>query len=113
MEKFDMAVITSLSVKRFKNYIDVNSNNMTHKVLPPNLIIDYADTHLYRIGASLFKPEVAKRRTNNPFWIAIVGRIYLIKCIISVSLSDDNEHNKYLWIGEFFYFSKIKSNSTQ
>jgi hypothetical protein len=86
--------------------LDVN------KPLPQSIAFNSIDNHLYRIGLSLISRNHEKRsRFYNPLLIFTVNIICLIKCIISLILSEENE--KLLIInGDFAHFlgSKIHLN---
>jgi len=77
-------------------------------LLPKNIIIPFAQTHLYRIGLSLFPYEFIKRkRYNNPLFIFIIHLFILIRSIIALNLSDNNDF-MLLVIGDYSHFLKIR-----
>jgi hypothetical protein len=60
-----------------------------NKLLPNGIIIDSAGTHLYGIGLSLFPYNLTKRsKFHNPLFIFIVNYEVLIRCTISLIMSD-------------------------
>jgi hypothetical protein len=84
--------------------LDVN------KPLPQSIAFNSIDNHLYRIGLSLISKNHEKRsRFYNPLLISSVNIICLIKCTISLILSEENE--KLLIInGYFAHFLGSKTN---
>jgi hypothetical protein len=84
--------------------LDVN------KPLPQNIALNSIDNHLYRIGLSLISKNHQKRsRFYNPLLISSVNIICLIKCIVSLILSEENE--KLLIInGDFAHFLGSKTH---
>ncbi len=84
--------------------LDVN------KPLPQSIALNSIDNHLYRIGLSLISKNEEKRsRFYNPLLILSVNTICLIKCIVSLILSEENE--KLLIInGDFAHFLGSKTH---
>jgi hypothetical protein len=79
-----------------------------NKRLPPDIIIHSAETHMFRIGLSLFENESAKRtKLHNPVFITLVNTISLMRCIISLLLPQENE-KPFIIIGDFSYFLGIR-----
>jgi hypothetical protein len=63
------------------------------QVLPNNLILKSAATHLYTTGLSLYPYEFAQRnRYDNPLLVFILNLQQLIRCIFSLLLSDENKY---------------------
>jgi hypothetical protein len=81
-----------------------------NKPLPQSIAFNSIDNHLYRIGLSLISKNHEKRsRFYNPLLILIVNIICLIKCIVSLILSEENE--KLLIInGDFTHFLRSKTH---
>jgi hypothetical protein len=81
-----------------------------YKPLPQSIAFNSIDNHLYRIGLSLISKNHEKRsRFYNPLLIFSVNVICLIKCIISLILSEENE--KLLIInGDFAHFLGSKTH---
>jgi len=81
-----------------------------NKPLPQSIALKSIDNHLYRIGLSLISKNDEKRsRFYNPLLILIVNIICLIKCIVSLILSEENE--KLLIInGDFAHFLRSKTH---
>jgi hypothetical protein len=84
--------------------LDVN------KPLPQSIAFNSIDNHLYRIGLSLISKNHKKRsRFYNPLLISSVNIICLIKCVVSLILSEENE--KLLIInGDFAHFLGSKTH---
>jgi hypothetical protein len=80
------------------------------KPVPQSIAFNSIDNHLYRIGLSLISKNHQKRsRFYNPLLILIVNIICLIKCIVSLILSEENE--KLLIInGDFAHFLRLKTH---
>ena len=87
-----------------KKKINVN------RVLPLHLVNKSAGSDLYRIGLSLFPFGSQKRKKCcNPYIILIINVIYILRCILSLSLSDDNYNNFLLYFfGETLHTFWIK-----
>jgi hypothetical protein len=81
-----------------------------NKPVPQSIAFNSIDNHLYRIGLSLISKNHQKRsRFYNPLLILIVNTICLIKCIVSLILSEENE--KLLIInGDFAHFLRSKTH---
>ncbi len=84
--------------------LDVN------KPLPQSIAFNSIDNHLYKIGLSLISKNEEKRsRFYNPLLVLSVNTICLIKCIVSLLLSEENE--KLLIInGDFAHFFRSKTH---
>jgi hypothetical protein len=80
------------------------------KPLPQSIAFNSIDNHLYRIGLSLISKNDEKRsRFYNPLLILSVNIICLMKCIVSLILSEENE--KLLIInGDFAHFLRSKTH---
>ncbi len=80
------------------------------KPLPQSIAFNSIDNHLYRIGLSLISRNDEKRsRFYNPLVIFSVNVICLMKCIVSLILSEENE--KLLIInGDFAHFLRSKTH---
>jgi len=77
-------------------------------LLPETIIVSSAGTHFYSIGLSLFQNQSVKRkRYNNPLFIFFVNLQMLIRCMVALNLSENNEL-MFLIIGEFSRFLKIR-----
>jgi hypothetical protein len=81
-----------------------------NKPVPQSIAFNSIDNHLYRIGLSLISKNEEKRsRFYNPLLILIVNTICLIKSIVSLLLSEENE--KLLIInGDFAHFLGSKTH---
>jgi len=80
------------------------------EVLPGDIIINSAETHLYRIGLCLTPINLAKRNHfHYPPLIFIVNLIALIKAIISLLLTQQNEY-LFIIIGDFSYLVRVKTH---
>jgi hypothetical protein len=81
-----------------------------NKPVPQSIAFNSIDNHLYRIGLSLISKNHEKRsRFYNPLLILSVNTICLIKCIVSLLLSEENE--KLLIInGDFAHFFRSKTH---
>jgi len=74
------------------------------KLLPPNIQLKSVDSHLYKIGLSLFPNVFIKRRKfHNPLLIFIIQSYLLIQSLISL-FSSENNPDFYIIIGEFAYY---------
>jgi hypothetical protein len=83
--------------------LDVN------KPLPQSIALNSIDNHLYEIGLSLISKNHQKRsRFYNPLLILSVNIICLIKCIVSLILSEKNERLMII-IGNFAYLLRSKT----
>ena len=85
--------------KLFKKSLNVN------QVLPPQLIIKGADSHLYRLGLSLFecRTKIKRKLFYHPLFITIINTIGLIKHILTL-LIDVGSTDNHLIIGDNDYF---------
>jgi hypothetical protein len=79
-----------------------------NKPLPLDIAINSAESHLYRIGLNLFKINDQKRSIfNNPSLIFIINSIAIIKIIISLLMTEDNERISII-IGDFSHFLGLR-----
>jgi hypothetical protein len=73
------------------------------KPLPPVLVIECAENHLYKIGLSLFTFGSQKRsRFHNPFFISSILLVGILWSIFAVLIKKDKLI--HLLIGDFGYF---------
>ncbi len=73
------------------------------KPLPSVIAIKCAESHLYRIGLSLFSfGSQTRNRFHNPFFISFIICISIIKCITAILMKEDK--HRFLLIGDFTYF---------
>jgi len=78
------------------------------RLLPSNIRIDSAETHLYRIGLSLFPNGIIKRnRFHNPILIFIIQIYLIIKSIISLLINGEDS-DIFIIIGDYGYFLGLK-----
>jgi hypothetical protein len=82
------------------------------ELLPPELLITSAGTHLYRIGLSHFAYGWKRRKKfHNPILIALQNVIFMAKGIISLLLSEENpELFILLFDGLYFLNVRIHAN---
>jgi len=78
------------------------------KLLPPDIIINSAETYLYRIGLSLFK-QSERIKFYNPIFISFINIISIIRTIISLHLPEDNV-KLFIINGDFSYFLGIRTH---
>jgi hypothetical protein len=84
--------------------MDFEPNN----ILPNDVLIDFAANHLYRIGLIPLRDKSIKRkRYENPVFKFIINLHLIIRFIISLQLSEENEYI-FLLIGDFTYFLKAR-----
>ncbi len=84
--------------------MDFDPNN----ILPNDVLIDSAETHLYRIGLIPSPNESFERkRYENPVFKFIINLHLIIRFIISLQLSEENEET-FLLIGDFSYFLRAR-----
>ena len=77
-------------------------------ILPPDLQIPEAGSHLYRIGLSLFPYGYKPRyRLCNPILIWIIMLTQLIKSCVSLIINN-KKFELFLFIGDLGYFLNIK-----
>ena len=79
-----------------KNIINPN------KLIPKSLVITGADTHLYRIGLSLFKTNAIKRKLMyNPVIVFIISFQLLLRNLIFMFISNDKYQDNlfHLYLG--------------
>jgi len=80
--------------------IEINS----YKLLPPELAIKGAKTHLYRIGLSLYKSGSVERKWfYNPILVFIIITQLMVRNIIFFLLPEMDER-VYLYWGDVPYF---------
>src|SRR5882724_7344531 len=79
------------------------------KVLPQELVISGADSHVYRIGLSLFKPKYYVKRSlfYKPIVVFIYTLIFSIKLLFSIYVLKYNSPKIHLYLGDIAYFIKI------
>jgi hypothetical protein len=78
------------------------------KLLSPNIIIESAGTHLYRIGLSLFQSGSKKRDIFHNLIIIFVNiSLVIIRCLVSFFLRESDE-DLVIIIGDFSHFIKAK-----
>jgi hypothetical protein len=79
-----------------------------NKPLPLDIAINSAESHLYRIGLNLFKINDGKRNIfHNPLLVFIINSIAIIKSIIALLMTEDNETISII-IGNFSYFLGLR-----
>jgi hypothetical protein len=84
--------------------MDFDPNNN----LPNDVLIDFAANHLYTIGLIPLTDESIKRKIyENPVFKFIINLHLIIRIIISLQLSEENEYI-FLLIGDFTYFLKAR-----
>ena len=77
------------------------------KVLPKELVISGADSHVYRIGLSLFKPKYYVKRSlfYKPIIVFIISIQHVIKSFTLILLPTYNSDEKiYLYLGDIGYY---------
>jgi hypothetical protein len=82
------------------------------ELLPPEVLVTSAGTHLYRIGLSHF-PYGWKRRNkfHNPLLITLLNVVFLAKCTTSLLVSEENpELFIFLFDSSYFLNSRIHVN---
>ena len=90
--------------------MSIKSVLQPNKPLPSNLVNNFVDLHLYRIGLSLFPNEFIKRtRIHNPKFIFIIQLLFFIRSIIAL-LSSREDTQFYAYIGDFAYFINAKAH---
>jgi len=84
--------------------MDFDPNN----ILPNDVLIDSAETHLYRIGLIPSPNEsIERKRYENPVLKFIISLHLIIRYIIALQLSEENE-DIFLFIGDFSYFLRAR-----
>jgi len=79
-----------------------------NKPLPLDTAINSAESHLYRIGLNLFKINDEKRNIfYNPLLVFIINSIAIIKSIIALLMTEDNETISII-IGDFSHFLGLR-----
>src|SRR5882724_2265866 len=78
-------------------------------VLPPELVIKGVDSHVYRIGLSLYKPiyYVKRNRFSKPIYILFICILYIIRSLISITFNDTLSRYFHLYIGDLLYFLNL------
>ena len=75
-----------------------------NKLIPKSLVISGADTHLYRIGLSLFEVRgVRRRRWYNPV-IMFASLTHLVRFLIYLKFTSVEDPEFHLYIGNICYF---------
>src|SRR5882724_5516495 len=76
------------------------------KVLPQELVISGADSHVYRIGLSLFKPKYYVKRSlfYKPIIVFIISFLQLIRSFALLILPIYEDKFIYLYLGDIGYF---------
>jgi len=78
------------------------------EILPQNLIIKSAATHLYRTGLSLFPYDsVHRNRYHNPLFIFILILQFFMRCVISLLLSDDDKYISMI-LGDWSHLLNVR-----
>jgi hypothetical protein len=84
--------------------MDFDPNN----ILPNDVLINFAANHLYRFGLiPLTDESIERKRYENPVFKSIINLRLIIRIIISLQLSEENEYI-FLLIGDFPYFLKAR-----
>jgi len=79
------------------------------QVLPENLIIKSAATHLYTAGLSLFPYDFVKRnRYHNPLLVFILNLQLFIRIIVSLLLLSDENKYMLMVLGEWAHFFNVR-----
>jgi hypothetical protein len=79
-----------------------------NRLLSNNLVIKKAGSHLYLIGLSLTQFGSQKRhRFYNPKFVLFINLLLVMRCIISI-LSNDDNRNLFIIIGDYSYFFKVR-----
>jgi len=79
-----------------------------NELLPHDIVISSAGTHLYRIGLSHFPNGLIRRsKFNNPILILIIFLQTIIRCIISLLLSDEDS-NLLVLVGDFTHLMDLR-----
>jgi hypothetical protein len=79
-----------------------------NKPLPLDIALNSAESHSYRIGLNLFKINDQKRSIfHNPLLVFIINSIAIIKSIISLLMTEDNERISII-IGDFPHFLGLR-----
>jgi hypothetical protein len=61
------------------------------ELLPPEVLVTPAGSHLYRIGLSHFVYGWKRRKKfHNPLLIVLLNVIFLAKCVTSLLISEEN-----------------------
>jgi hypothetical protein len=78
-----------------------------NKLLPPNIILNH-ENNLYKIGLNLTSSGIKKRSIfNNPLLIFSLNVVIVIKSIISLLLTEENE-NLLIITGDFAYILHMR-----
>jgi hypothetical protein len=87
----------------------MEANFDSSKIWPQNIL---KSTHLYGIGLyPLPNRSVKRSKFHNPLFVFVVNALILIRCFVSLLLSDENEdinEDIYVMIGDFSHFIKAK-----
>src|SRR5882724_11909990 len=72
------------------------------QIMPPELVVDFVDNHLYRIGLCLRNNNNNKKRSfmNKPIVVFTLLLFHLIKCLIHLYIKSDSDL--------FIYFAIIE-----
>jgi hypothetical protein len=73
-------------------------------ILPPEVVISSAESHLYRIGLSLY-PMGSKSRPklNNPLFIFVINSLVALRHLVSMQLSEEDRYAFEL-LSDWSYF---------
>jgi len=87
----------------------INRRRFNQKeILPDNLIIKSAATHLYKSGLSLYPYEFVQRnKYHNPLLVFILNLQLFIRCITLSLLSDENKYMLMIF-GDFSQFLNVR-----
>ena len=78
------------------------------KVLPPEVVITGADSHLYRIGVSMHKTASVQRKIyHKPIIVFIILFEQLIRNLIFIALPEQNTWF-YAVLGDFGHFMGVR-----
>ncbi len=78
-----------------------------NKLLPQNIVLNY-ENNLYNIGLNLISSGTKKRSIfNNPILIFCSNVVIVIKCIISLLLTEENE-NLLIISGDFGHLLHVR-----
>ncbi len=88
------------------NVISIMGKNLFNPsvILPPEMVISSAGSHLYKIGLSLYRMGSKSRpKLNNPLFIFIVHSLVFLRHCVSMRLSEDNRYAFEL-LSDWSYF---------
>jgi hypothetical protein len=78
------------------------------ELLPPELLVTSAGSHLYRIGLSHFLNGSKRRKKfHYPLLIALLNVIFLAKSVTSLLLTEENPE-LFITIFDFSYFINVR-----